>query len=235
MNWQVNTGSVMQAVTRIYGGVPADQRRDQRRRRLMDAAVEIMGSEHSPVATVTGICELARVGPRFFYESFDNLDALAVAVLDEIVASATARAIEAVTAAPDDATAKIRAGVDTIVREFTDDPRRARIVFVEAYGSEPLMRRRFAALQSLAELMNTVGSTVIGLPPEANQFAEAMSLIFVGGIAELVIVWVNGGLAMSREQLIDTCIEVMVSNAANVDSMAARLAQRQLARSPDAG
>lgn len=213
----------------MYRGVSAETRREDRRRRLMHAAFELMGTP-GETATVLGICEQAKVGPRFFYEIFENLDALAVAVLDEIVDSAVRTTLEALAAAGDDPSAQVRTVVETIVREFTDDPRRARIVFIEAYGSEPMMKRRFEAVHSLAGIMKAVGPTVMKLPNQADEFVEATSLILTGGIAELVIAWVNGRIDMSRDDLVDTCTEVLITNAQTAQVVAERIAQARALR-----
>src|SRR5580658_7021848 len=120
---------------------------------MMDAALEIIGTRGWSRTTVSGICEQARVGPRFFYEEFDDLDALAVAVLDEIVQNSLERVLLAIATAPDDLPAKLRAAVEVFIGEVTDDPRRARFLFAEAHGSEALMNRRFAAVRAIAEVM----------------------------------------------------------------------------------
>src|SRR3954453_17264126 len=98
------------AATRVYGGVSADERVEVRRPRLLDAAPGLVGPGGWRGAAAlrrrgaggwagTGggaICREAGLTPRFFYESFDDLDALAVAVFDDISIRATAAILEAV-------------------------------------------------------------------------------------------------------------------------------------------
>ena len=151
-------------------------------------------------------------------------------MLEEIIDHALASTLAALVGAPDDPTSKVRAAVETIIGEFTDDPRRARIVFVEAFGSEPMMTRRFEATASLAGVMRAVGPTVIDLPAESDDLIEAVSLILTGGIAELVIAWVAGRLDLSRDDLIDTCTEVLIANARNAQAMAERPADARAQR-----
>ena len=71
-----------------------------------------------------------------------GLDALAVAVFDKVVGDATAKVLAAVAEAGDDPHDQARAAIATFISELTDDPRRARVAFVEALGSEPMARRR---------------------------------------------------------------------------------------------
>ncbi|MCC8930267.1 TetR/AcrR family transcriptional regulator [Rhodococcus sp. BGS-1C] len=212
------------ATTGMYNGVTAGQRRNERRKKLMDAALEILGTRGWSAMTVATVCEEAKVGPRFLYESFENLDALALAVLDDIVATASANTVTNLAAAPDDTTAKVHAAVSTMVHEFADDPRRARIIFVESYGNAAMMKRRSHALHDVAALMATLATTFVDLPKGADDFIESGTLFLTGGVAELVIAWVAGDLTLSREELIDTCTEMMMTIGENAHAIAERLA-----------
>ncbi|MFX5907320.1 TetR/AcrR family transcriptional regulator, partial [Acinetobacter baumannii] len=73
---------------------------EDRRRRLLDAALDIVGTNGLSALTVRGVCEQAKVGPRFFYEAFPDLDAHAIALQLEVQNSAldSARTAIAVTA-----------------------------------------------------------------------------------------------------------------------------------------
>lgn len=217
--WQ--TRSVTKAG--VYRGALPEQRRAERRRRLMDAALDIIGTQGWANTTVRGVCEQAKVGPRFFYESFADLDALAAAVHDELVEEAIAGALTAVAAAPDDLPAKARAGTHAIITAFIEDPRRARVVFAEAHGSETLMRRRFDAMRTIAEVVMKQGDELLGLPPGSDTVLQAFALLLTGGVAEMVLVWLDGGLPVSAEQLVDICVEFLLSSADSLPGMAARL------------
>lgn len=212
------------AVNGLYRGATADERRAERRRRLMDAALEVIGTQGWTAATVRAVCEEAHVGPRFFYESFDDMNALAAAVHDEIVETALTRTLAAVDAAPDTLAAKTRAALETIIADLTDDPRRARVTFSEAHGSEVLMRRRFTAMRAVAEAM--VGQ-IRGLvePSAANErILQAVSLVLTGGFAELVLVWLDGGLDCDRDGLVTICTEFALTTTESLPRLSQRLA-----------
>ena len=65
-----------------WAGIPAEDRRAARRDRLLDAAFDLLGTEGWSATTVRGVCQAAQLNPRYFYESFPDLDALFVAVYD---------------------------------------------------------------------------------------------------------------------------------------------------------
>src|SRR3954470_8946052 len=112
---------------RRYAGASARERRDERREKLLAAGLDVLGEEGYGGTTVRGVCGRARLTPRYFYESFGDLDALLVAVFDHLIGEASAVVLEAIEAAPAEAHARTEAAVGSFVRFLTDDPRRARI------------------------------------------------------------------------------------------------------------
>jgi AcrR family transcriptional regulator len=80
--------------SRAYRGVSTEQRRAERRAKLIDAAIAVYGERGYRQATVKAVCEAAGLTERYFYESFENSEALLVAsfnavtyaVFDEITA-----------------------------------------------------------------------------------------------------------------------------------------------------
>jgi AcrR family transcriptional regulator len=172
---------------RPYRGVPAEDRRAKRRERLLQSGFELLGTRGAPGATVRGVCQRARLTPRYFYESFPDLDALLVAVLDRIVGEATARILAAVEAAPHDARAKSRAAIGTFVEFLSDDPRRARVCFVEALGNERLARRRLDTMRAMSELVAAQARDFYGASADRDPIADIAAALLVGGMTELLI------------------------------------------------
>ncbi|WP_372789917.1 TetR/AcrR family transcriptional regulator [Paraconexibacter sp.] len=203
----------------------ASERRAERRAKLMAAAFELLGTEGWAGTTVRSVCARARLTPRFFYESFADLDALAVAVFDDVVQDTTAHVLVAVAEAvrdrPDDRLAQARAAIETVVHDLTDDPRRARIVFVEALGNEALARRRLEAMRTLAQLIAMHGRASFGSTPADEGLVEVTASLLAGGLAELLILWLDGELPVTPEQLIEDCSELFVATGES----AARIAR----------
>src|SRR3954454_21644583 len=84
--------SIQMAEPRVYGGLAADERSAQRRARLLEAGLDLLGSEGWAATTVTAVCTRARLTPRDFYESFRDRYELVVAICDGIVAEVVERA-----------------------------------------------------------------------------------------------------------------------------------------------
>src|SRR6185312_7652663 len=86
------------AQVRPYRGVEAADRVAERRRRFLEAGLDILGSEPDlSELTVRGICRQAGAALRYFYESFTDKDDLIAAVFDGVIADIAATTQAAVT------------------------------------------------------------------------------------------------------------------------------------------
>jgi AcrR family transcriptional regulator len=192
----------------VYGGVIASDRVAARRERLLEAALELLGTEGWHATTVRAICAHARLTPRYFYESFADRDELLVALFDQIANEAVAQILEAVEHAEHDARAKTRAAIGAFVELVTDDPRKASVLFMEAVGSEPLALRRIESVRMFAALVAQQGREFYGI--DGGTLVETTALMLVGGLAETLLAWFSGTPRATREQLIEHCTDLFV-------------------------
>jgi AcrR family transcriptional regulator len=203
--------------TRPYRGVSAPDRRAHRRARLIEAGLEVLGERGWSGTTVRGVCAEAGLTERYFYESFADRDALLGAIFDRVAGEAAGAVVAAVEAAPHDAEAKARAAIDAFVRLVADDRRRARAMLVESLGNEALRERRQASARAFAELIGQRGRAFYGGDAIDAADAELTAMALVGALAELLVRWLDGSLAVSRERLVDHCTGLFVA-AADVSS-----------------
>jgi AcrR family transcriptional regulator len=213
------------AAMSVYGGVTAADREARRRARLIAAALDLLGDPAPAAVTVRAVCARARLTPRYFYESFGDLDALLVAVFDAVAEEAAIAVVEAADAAPEEAGAKARAAIGAFIALVVEDPRRARILFVEGIASAALARRRFETLRLFADLVAAQGRAFYGLPPRQDALLRTTALMLVGGLAETLLAWLDGSLETSAERLVEDCSELFVaSGQAAVELARARAA-----------
>ena len=201
----------MDTPERTYGGVSAEERRARRRRLLLEAGLDVFGSEGGSAATMTEVCARAKLTERYFYESFADLDTLLVAVFDGVAAEAAEVVLAAVEDSPQEARDRARAAIGAFVEFLTDDPRKARVVFVEGLGTGVLMRRRFEAISSFATLLADQARAFYGPPANADRAIVLTSFMLVGGLAETLIAWLGGELELTRDELIEETTDFFVS------------------------
>jgi AcrR family transcriptional regulator len=208
----------------MYAGMAAADRRAARRTRLIAAGLELLGTQGLKGTTVRAICASARLTPRYFYESFTDLDELLLTVFDELAAEAARVVLEAADAAPHEAREKARAAIGAFVELVTEDPRKARILFVEAMGSEALTRRRFETLRMFAGLVAEQGRRFYGIERSTDPLIDTTALMIVGGLAETHLAWLDGSLRSTREQLIENCTDLFVAIGEGAVGLIARRA-----------
>lgn len=204
-----------------WRGVPPETRQAERRRLLLDTAFDLLGTDGWSATTVRGVCQAARLNPRYFYESFADLDELLIAVYDRIVEDAGAVAAAAVAVADDDATSKARAGIGALMRYVVEDVRRVRILFVEASGNERLMRRRLDVLHAAAAVVEDAGGQLFGRPPEGERIGRITAHLLVGGATELLVTWLDGKLDVTLDELIDDVTALMMATGESAVAIAA--------------
>jgi AcrR family transcriptional regulator len=121
---------------RTYRGAGPRQRQEDRRVRLVDAAVEVFGTSGYRTATIEKICSTAGLTKRYFYESFDDSEALLLAaygsVTDRLRDSVVRGAADGA-----DLDARVRGALTAFFESVADDPRIPRIAFQEVLGVGP--------------------------------------------------------------------------------------------------
>lgn len=208
---------------RWTGLAPAD-RVAERRVLLLDAAFELLGTEGWSGTTVRAVCQAAALNPRYFYESFDDLDTLVIAVYDRLVGELRALVTGAVEKAGDEPAAQVRAAVETTVCFVDEDRRRARVLYVEALGNEALNRRRIQTGHEIAGFVergaadqNRAARRAAGDP-----IGGMAAAVLVGGFSELLVAWLDGRIPVSRARLIDDASALFLALGDGAAAIAAR-------------
>ncbi len=205
-----------------WAGIPADDRRAERRRLLLDAGFELLGTEGAAGTTVRAVCQHARLNPRYFYESFGDLDELVVAVYERVVDELRDALSLAMDGAPADLPAQMRAAVGAAVGFVDDDRRRARVLYVEALGNEALNRRRIRAGYDITAFIETDAVARRGPAADGERIGALTATLLVGGISEVLVAWLDGRLDVSRQDLIDDTTELFLGLTETAARVAAR-------------
>ncbi len=198
---------------RTYGGVTGEDRKAERYAQLIEAGLQLLGApDGAQNLTVRGVCRQAGLASRYFYESFVDRDALAVAVYDHVVHDIAATILEAVAAAPPNARAKARAGLGNLVRTIAEDPRRGWLLFAPVLSTTVLAQRRVESTRWFVQLLGLQAQEFYGIG--RSKHLELTAEILVGGLAQALTSWLDGTLAISEADLVDHCTEIFVAVAA---------------------
>jgi AcrR family transcriptional regulator len=183
----------MAARRRIYAGQSAEARALARRDRLIEAAVLVYGAQGYRTATVKAVCEAAGLTERYFYESFDNSEALLIAAFDH-VAHVVLRCLDKIRAeydgAPRDAA---RALLRAYFQILKDDPNGARLFVVEIARVGPAVDEVLAAW--MAEFGELLARTLApGRAPSARR-GVLLRAGAAGAVVQIARGWIRGGYA----------------------------------------
>jgi AcrR family transcriptional regulator len=199
-----------QKTERRYGGQTAAERRAARREKLLDAAVELFGTIGFAATTIEQLCQLARLHPRYFYEQFENREALLLAVYDRHVEGTMRAVVAALERAPRDPQDRPAAGLRAFVDAALADERLARINYFEMIGvTRALDERRRAVLRAFAEM---VASQIEALDPDRRPrltHPELSAIAVVGAVDGLITNALAVEPPADREALITALLELL--------------------------
>ena len=177
---------------RRYAGQGADERRAERRRRLIDAGVELFGTRGYAGTTIEALYTEARLAPRHFYEQFAGREELLRAVYDETIEAVATAVGEARRSAPPDVDGRVRAILGAFARSMLSDPRRARIAYLEVPGtSRGLERHAMRVVRGFAAVVEEEARAAAeqGRLPDRDYALTAMLL--VGGTNAILLDWLS--------------------------------------------
>ncbi|MGU3433034.1 TetR/AcrR family transcriptional regulator [Actinomycetes bacterium M1A6_2h] len=200
----------MSPVVRPYRGVTADERRSERREKLLDACLDLVAEIGVAAVTVDGICARAALSKRYFYESFGDRDGILVSAFDDVTDS-VGSALSDLAQHYDSAAERIRHTAAVLVGALTTDAR-ASLLYTAASANPALDTRRRHMVDRFTPLLM---QEVLDVDP-ANPRAEAATVLMVAGTTELLDRWFRGGLALTETELVDTLTALGVALASSV-------------------
>lgn len=194
------------AQVRPYRGIGAAERLDQRRRRLVEAGLDLLGADSPETElTVRAVCKRSGLTARYFYESFADKDEFVAAVFDAAVADIATTTQAAVAASPP--AEQGRAGLANLVRTISADSRIGRVLF-DVHMSNPVILRKRSDLGGIfAFLLSEHLAT--SLHRDQTGRSRAAVHFVVGGVGQTISAWLAGEVDLGQEQLIDQLTAIL--------------------------
>jgi AcrR family transcriptional regulator len=190
------------SVIRPYRGVAADDRIAGRREALIDAALEVFAAEGWAGLSARRVCERAGLTRRYFYESFDDVDALLGALFDRITGEVTAAvrsaAAEGAASRAELVERAVSAGLDVVA----SPPSKGRFLAVAQTAGSTIAEHRARSIDDLAVIVEAALSTDgDGRPIRAGE-ARITAMIAVGAILSIIDSWLAQEVDLSREEVV---------------------------------
>jgi len=190
----------MTTVVRPYKGVSAEERRAERRTRLVQACLEVVAAEGILGTSAERVCAEAQLTKRYFYESFPDRDALLLAAADEMFATLRERMEQEL---PRNRSRRERthAVLTVLIDTLSGDPRLARL-YVESPGNPVLLARREQAIASFTEFAATAVLNEGGPAPDPGRLLATR--VLTAGTTDVITSWLAGTLDADRDAIIET-------------------------------
>ena len=183
-------------VGRPYGGRSPDERRAERRRRLLAAALELYGTAGFRNTSVAQVCRAAKVAPAKFYEEFSTSDDLLVTLCLGIWEPVRDRVLADMGAAAPSVPRMMRAGVEAYCRGLLEDPRKARVLCIELRTmpqlAEAARHDQIVQFGTLSRVGFLAVNAMAAEPLLDERQLTTLAVALVGAIDEAVRHWLDG-------------------------------------------
>jgi AcrR family transcriptional regulator len=173
---------------RAYRGVSPEDRRAERRAKLIAAAIAVYGERGYRQSTVKSVCEAAGLTERYFYESFENSEQLLVTSFNAVTYAVFDEIALAARAAGRGRAARARAMLDAYFSALQRSPASARVYLVEIRGVSREVDKAFDAA------LRAIGMEVARhIVPDEAAPDELLQAGIVGGVMHIALRWIDNG------------------------------------------
>ncbi|MFD4623716.1 TetR/AcrR family transcriptional regulator [Streptomyces sp. NPDC058475] len=199
-----------------YGGRTAEERQAERRRRFLDAGLQLFGdSPGFRTTTVAALSEAAGLSTRQFYEEFRTLEDVLAALHLQVNDWAEGAALAALADArerdlplAERATAIFRAYAANV----TGDPRRIRITFVEIIGVSPrLEEQRLARRARWVEFICAEADAAAARGEAAARDYRIAATAFIGSVNGLLHDWRAGWVDATLDEVVEELVRQLLA------------------------
>jgi AcrR family transcriptional regulator len=192
---------------RQFKGMSLTQRKQARREKLIEAGIEAYGTHGFFSVTVKDICTEAKLTERYFYESFKKSENLFQTIFLQLVEQLQQTLMKAIMQASPEPIQMIDAGLNAFFSMLEDDPRTARIIYIDAMLVQEL--HNHATIQeTMGRFDRMIHAFVTLMMPHMHLSEKEISLIATGlngYVTQIAVRWVVGGFNLPREEVVRAC------------------------------
>lgn len=203
---------------RSYRGATADERRDERKRKLIEAGIKVIGRDGYASTTVRAVCAEAGLTERYFYEAIGDREQLLGEVYGHLVTQLRAQVAETVMTAGDlNAAALARLGLTGYFAAMRDNPDAARILLFEVLGVSPEVTR--LSQRAIADFAMLIRMTARRLPqlPVPEQQEDLITAGLVGSVVFIAMTWFLEGYQRDLDDVVGSAMTIFNAVVDTVD------------------
>ena len=198
---------------RQFKGLSLTERKQARREKLIEAGIAMYGTQGFFSVTVKDVCNEAKLTERYFYESFKKSEELFQTVFLKMIEKMQTCLTQAVLMAAPEPNNMVTAGLSALLSTIKDDPRMARIIYIDAMLVQDL-HNQATIQETLTQFDRIIQGFVMITMPNAPHSAEGVSLMATGlngYVTHIIIRWVSEGFKQPLEDVLAACCAVFLS------------------------
>ena len=198
---------------RQFKGLSLTERKKARREKLIEAGIATYGTQGFFSVTVKDVCNEAKLTERYFYESFKKSEELFQTVFLKMIEKMQTCLTQAVLMAAPEPNNMVTAGLSALLSTIKDDPRMARIIYIDAMLVQDL-HNQATIQETLTQFDRIIQGFVMITMPNAPHSAEEVSLMATGlngYVTHIIIRWVSEGFKQPLEDVLAACCAVFLS------------------------
>jgi len=198
---------------RQFKGLSMAERQQARREKLIEAGIQAYGTHGFFSVTVKDICTEAKLTERYFYESFKKSEHLFQTIFLKLIDELQQNVMQAMMQASSDPKKMIEAGLTALLTTLRDNPRMARIIYIDAMLVQEL-HNQATIHETMGRFDRMIQAFVMLMMPNLSRSAQEISLVSTGlngYVTQISIRWVMSGFKQSMEEVLSSCSIVFLA------------------------
>lgn len=197
---------------RSFKGLSLEQRQNERREKLIEAGLQVYGSQGFFSVTVRDVCNEAKLTERYFYESFKRSEELFKTIFLRLIEQLQQNILSAVMQSNADPRLMIEVGLRALFKFLRDDPRMARILYIDAILVHEMQGSTIhESMARFDRMIQAILLLVLPKKPTQDMSLSLMATGLNGYVTHIAIRWVTGGFKEPLEQVLNSCKIAYVS------------------------
>lgn len=198
---------------RQFKGLSLAERKQARREKLIEAGIEVYGTHGFFSVTVKDICNEAKLTERYFYESFKKSDQLFQTIFLKLIDELQQNVMQAIMQASSSHEKMVDAGLTALLTTLKDNPRMARIIYIDAMLVQEL-HNQATIRETMLRFDRMIHAFVMLMMPNIPHSEREISWVSTGlngYVTQIAIRWVMSGFKQSLEDVLASCRVVFVT------------------------
>src|SRR5690606_18673850 len=212
-NLEKKQNKLSQTKERQFKGLSLTERKQARREKLIEAGIEAYGTHGFFAVTVKDICNEAKLTERYFYESFKKSDELFQTIFLKLIDQLQHNVMQAIMQASTDPRKMIESGLTALLTTLKDNPRMARIIYIDAMLVQEL-HNQATIHETMLRFDRMIHAFVMLMMPHIDRPEREISLVATGlngYVTQIAIRWVVSGFKQSMQEVLSSCSIVFLS------------------------